>query len=280
MAGVDASGRPLQATAQFDVGSITKTFVAALVLALVDEGALRLDEDVLPQLPGRLAPVGSVTMRSLLNHTSGLPDFFEDTAFAATWRESPSQAWSPGELIEIALALPRHEPGAFSYANSNYVLAGLVVESVAGRPVRELLRARVLDPLALSATRLPPQATAAGGLLSTADDLARFLAALLSGQLVSESSLREMLTTVRSDWPESQAYGLGIEKVESLMGFEASTCGAAWGHIGLGQVTSVALSTPDARRQVVLMADAMLTADAAWAALNRATWAVLCARDR
>jgi D-alanyl-D-alanine carboxypeptidase len=132
-------------------------------------------------------------------------------------------------------------------------------------------------PLGLAETRLPRTATAAaGGLISTADDLARFLAALLAREVVSESSLREMLTTVPSDWPESQGYGLGIEQVESLMGFDVSPCGHAWGHIGLGQVTTVAFTTPDARRQVVLMANAMLTSDAAWSALNGATWSVLC----
>jgi hypothetical protein len=75
---------------------------------------------------------------------------------------------------------------------------------------------------------------------------------------------------------ESQGYGLGIEQVESLMGFGVSPCGTAWGHIGLGQVTTVAFTTPDAKRQVVLMANAMLTSDAALSALNGATWSVLC----
>jgi D-alanyl-D-alanine carboxypeptidase len=275
-AGIDSSGRPLQATARFDVGSITKTFVGALVLALVEEGALWLDDDARAHLPARFESVGSITVRSLLNHTSGLPDFFEDAAVAAKWRKSPGRAWDPDELITISLALPRHEPGSFSYANSNYVLIGLVIESVANRPVGELLRERILDPLGLSATRLPATATAAGGLVSTADELARFLAALLGREIISETSLREMLTTVPSDWAESQGYGLGIEQVVSLMGFDASPCGTAWGHVGLGQATTVAFTTPDARRQVVLMANAMVTSDAAWASLSRATWAVLC----
>jgi D-alanyl-D-alanine carboxypeptidase len=275
-AGLDSSGRPLQATGQFEVGSITKTFVAALVLALVEDGRLGLDDDATEHLPERFEPVGSVTLRSLLNHTSGLPDFFEDAAFAARWLERPSREWEPDELIEISLALPRHEPGIFSYANSNYVLIGLVLESVTGCSVGELLRRRILDSLALSATQLPERATAAGGLVSTADDLARFFAALLAGEIVSESSLRQMLATVPSDWAESQGYGLGIEQVESLMGFEPSPCGVAWGHVGLGQSTTVAFTTPDAERQVVLMANAMLTDGAAWAALSRATWAVLC----
>ena len=180
-------------------------------------------------------------------------------------------------MIDISLALPRHEPGVFSYANCNYILIGLMIESVTGSTLDETLRRRVLDSLGLAATRLPGTANAAaGGLVSTAEDVARFLAALLSGEIVREASLREMLTTVPSEWAESQGYGLGIEQVESLMGFEVSPCGMAWGHTGLGQTTTVALTTPDARRQVVLMAGAMLTSDAAWAALSGATWAFLC----
>jgi D-alanyl-D-alanine carboxypeptidase len=262
------------------VGSITKTFVAALVLTLVEDGGLGLDDDTTSHLPARFESIESVKLRSLLNHTSGFPDFFEDAAFAARWQESPGRAWDPDELIEVSLALPRHEPGIFSYANSNYVLIGLVIESVTGCTVGELLRRRILDSLGLSATRLPETATAAGGLVSTADDLARFFAALLGGEIVGEQSLREMLATVPCDWSESQGYGLGIEQVESLMGFEASPCSMAWGHVGLGRVTTVAFTTPDAGRQVVLMANAMLTSDAAWAALNRATWAVLCPGGR
>ena len=279
-AGLDCSGRPLHATARFRVGSVTKTFVAALVLALVEDGALGLDNEATTHLPARFESIGPVTLRSLLNHTSGFPDFFEDAAFAARWQESPGRAWDPDELIEISLALPRHEPGIFSYANSNYVLIELVIDSLTGRSVGELLRTRILDSLGLSATQLPERATAAGGLVSTADDLARFFAALLSGEIIGEPSLREMLTTVPCDWSESQGYGLGIEQVESLMGFEISPCGMAWGHVGLAEVTTVAFSTPDARRQVVLMANAMLTNDAAWAALSRATWAVLCPGGR
>ena len=279
-AGLDSSGRPLQASARFAVGSITKTFVAALTLLLVEDGGLGLDDEVTAHLPARYEPVGSVPVRSLLNHTSGLPDFFEAAGFAEQWQENPNRVWDPDELIEVSLALPRHEPGVFSYANSNYVLMRLVIESVTGFSLAELLRRRILDPLGISATQLPAPTTVASALVSTSGDLARFFAALLAGEIVGESSLREMLTTVPCDWVESQGYGLGIEQVESLMGFDASPCGAAWGHVGLmNDVTTVAFTTLDASRQVVLMANAMLTSDAAWSALSRATWAALCPGD-
>jgi hypothetical protein len=105
--GLEPSGRPLQASSRFDVGSVTKTFVAALVLALVDDGELGLDDDARAYLSTRFEPIGSITVRSLLNHTSGFPDFFEDAAFAARWQESPGRMWNPDELIEVSLALPR-----------------------------------------------------------------------------------------------------------------------------------------------------------------------------
>jgi D-alanyl-D-alanine carboxypeptidase len=268
----------MQATAQFEAGSVTKTFVAALVLALVEDGALRLDGEAAAHLPARIgSSLGSVTLRSLLNHTSGLPDFFEDAAIADAWRADPSCKWNLNELIEVFLALPQHEPDTFNYANSNYLLIGLVIESVTSCTVGEAIRRRILDPLGLAETRLPRTAiAAAGGLISTADDVALFLEALLAGRVVGESSLREMLTTVPSDWAESQGYGLGIEQIESLMGFDVSPCGNAWGHIGFGHVTTVALTTPDATRQVVFVGNAMLTSDAAWSALNGAAWSVLC----
>jgi D-alanyl-D-alanine carboxypeptidase len=254
---------------------VAKTFVAALTLLLIEDGALALDNDVRAYLPPRFEAVGPVTVRSLLNHTSGFPDFFEDAAFAATWQESRGRDWDPEELIEISLALPRHEPGVFSYANSNYVVIALAIEAVTGSTVGEMLSRRILDPHGLAAT-VPATATVPGALISSADDVANFLAALLAGEIVGEASLREMLTTVPSDWEESQGYGLGIEQVESLMGFERSPCGSAWGHVGLSSGTTVAFTTPDAERQVVIMANALLTSDAAWAALGRATWAVLC----
>jgi D-alanyl-D-alanine carboxypeptidase len=267
----------VQADTRFEVGSVTKTFVAALVLALVEDGALGLDDEVAAHLPGRVESLRSITVRSLLNHTSGLPDFFEDAAVAEAWRAGAILDWSLDRLIEICVALPRHEPGRFRYANSNYLVVGLVIESVMSRPLDETIHRRILDPLDLAETRLPRNAiAAAGGLVSTADDLARFFCALPAGQVISDASLREMLTTVPSNWAESKRYGLGIEEIDSLMGFDVSPCGGAWGHVGLGQATTVALTTRDGKRQVVLSANAMLTSDAAWSALNRATWTALC----
>jgi D-alanyl-D-alanine carboxypeptidase len=277
VAGIDASGDALHRMARLEVASVTKTFVAALVLTMAEDRMLALDDDVAVYLPGVLRDDARITVRALLNHTSGLPDYYKDAAFLAEWRENSGREWAAHELIEVAAGLPRHVPGVFSYASTNYVLIGLIVESVTGRSVADALRARILGPLSLDATQLPRAAAAAsGGLTSTADDVARFLTALMRGDVVHEASRREMLATVPSDWPESQGYGLGIERIESLMG-SLSPCGAVWGHLGFGRrATTIALATPDAARQVVVTASAMLTNEAAWALLGRASWAALC----
>jgi D-alanyl-D-alanine carboxypeptidase len=274
--GVDLSGGPLRPAASIEVASVTKTFVAALVLSLGEDGALGLDDALRTYLPELVRDDVGITVRSLLNHTSGLPDYFEDAAFRAAWLENPARDWTTRELVEVAAGLPRQELGVFRYSGLNYVLIGLIIESVTGLTVAEALRTRILEPLQLFATHLPGTAAAAPGrLTSTADDVARFLAALMRSEAVNDASRREMLTTVSSDWPESQGYGLGIERVESLMGAE-SPCGAAWGHLGFGRATTVALTTPDASRQVVVSASMLLTDEAAWAALGRAVWTILC----
>ena len=263
--------------ARVEVASVTKTFVATLVLTLAEDRMLGLDDDVAVYLPGLLRHDARITLRALLNHTRGLPDYFEDATFLEEWRENPDREWAADELLEVTAGLPRHVPGVFRYASTNYVVIGLIVESITGRSLADVLRERVLEPLRLDATELAGGAAAAsGGLTSTADDVARFLAALMRSEVVRERLLSEMLAAVPSDWPESQGYGLGIERVESLMGAQ-SPCGAAWGHVGLGRATTtIAFTTPDAARQVVVTAGAMLTDEAAWALLGRASWAVLC----
>jgi D-alanyl-D-alanine carboxypeptidase len=276
-AGIDASGRPFHATTPVEVGSVTKTFVAALVLALAYDGMLRLDDSLARHLPGLLSDDVAITVRSLLNHTSGLPDHFEDPGLRAAWLEDPAREWQAHELVDVVERLERHQRGVFRYSNFNYVLVGLVIESVTGRTVAEALRTAILDPLSLDATRLAETAaSASGGLVSTAGDVARFLAALMDGEALDEASRAEMLTVVPSDWAESQGYGLGVERIESLVGAD-SPCGPAWGHLGFGRTTTtVALTTGDGSRQLVVAASARETSDAAWTAIGQGVWAVLC----
>jgi D-alanyl-D-alanine carboxypeptidase len=278
--GTDASGDKVRSTSVLEVASVTKVFVGALVLALAEDGVLGLDDHVGAHVSGLLRDDGGITVRSLLNHTSGLPDFFDDPAFRTGWLANRSREPPVSELVRIVQRLPRRERGVFGYANVNYVIVGSIVEAATGRSVADALRMRILEPHGLATSHLPSTPMAvSGGLRSPASEVARFLAALMQEEVVGGASLREMLAAVPSHWPESQGYGLGIERVESLTGAGPSGA-AAWGHLGLGRGATLALTTRDGSRQLVLGTTAMVASDAAWAALDRLTWAVLCPESR
>jgi D-alanyl-D-alanine carboxypeptidase len=121
-----------------------------------------------------------------------------------------------------------------------------------------------------------PFSWAGGGVVSTARDLTRFLQALLGGQLLAPHLRAEMLTTVPSGWDESDAYGLGIEQVSSLMGKSSSPCGAAWGHLGFSiGYTTIALASEIGDRQVVVTANYDAPGEP-WEVLGRLVWAGYC----
>jgi D-alanyl-D-alanine carboxypeptidase len=281
-AGVDdlSTGARLRPAARLRVGSITKTFVATVVLQLVHEGRLRLDAPVDTWLPGLLPDGDTITVRHLLQHTSGLPDYVETPGFVAGLLENP--VYQPEELVALATDRPlEFAPGTdFAYSNTGYIVAGLLVEAVTGNSLGRELHDRFFEPLGLEHTSFPvstrkpggyhargyvpgdqaptPQAEpldvteinpswawAAGALVSNAADVSRFYRSLLGGRLLDRRLLKEMKTTVPD--PEGGGeYGLGIARVQAQ-------CGAFWGHEGAlpGYVTW-ALTTEDARRSGVL----------------------------
>jgi D-alanyl-D-alanine carboxypeptidase len=293
---------------RFRVASVMKSFVAAVVLQLVDEDALALDGDAAPLVPG-------VTVRQLLNHTSGLPNPIGDvTALFEPYRRNPGHRWPVGQrelLAQMLKRKPLFAPGeGWAYTGGNYLALGLLVEEVTATSLREQLRRRIFDPLGLDATDLPDDVTATGGLargyipgnnpvlpgpgpvdateldlpfnwrgggvVSTGRDLARFLKALLGGELFAPRLRMELLRTVPSTWDESDAYGLGVAQVSSVMGKAPSPCGAAWGHLGLGHYTTIALASEDGERQAIVLANGDAATDESWQALGRLTWACYC----
>jgi CubicO group peptidase (beta-lactamase class C family) len=214
------TGEPLTVEHRFRVASVTKLFIATAVLQLVDEGAFALDDDAGPI-------VADVTVRQLLNHTSGLPNFDDDLlAFFEPYRRNPAHRseLGPREVLALALERPRlFAPGeGWAYTGSNYQALGLLVEETTGTPLREELKRRIFGPLGLDATDLPaetwpvhglarqylpadnpmfpgpgpdpvdvteldlPFNWAGGGIVSSGRDLARFLRALLGGELLQE----------------------------------------------------------------------------------------------
>ncbi len=156
-AGVDdlATGTALRPTARFRIGSITKTFVATTVLQLVGEGRLRLDEPVAHRLPGLLANGNRITVGQLLNHTSGLPDYTGDPELLVGIVRD--RIWQPRELVALAQKHPQLFPpgSAFEYSNTNYIVAGLLVEAIAGRSLAGELDRRIFTPLHLNNTSFP-----------------------------------------------------------------------------------------------------------------------------
>ncbi|MBT3270137.1 beta-lactamase family protein [Candidatus Poribacteria bacterium] len=206
------------------IASISKTFAAATILSMSDEGTLNLEDSVEQWLPG-LAPNGeNITVRHLLGHRSGLDSFTDWINLNA----EPARVWDPAEVAELSVRRPVHfQPGErYSYCNTGFVLLGLIVEA-AGETYEVEIRNRFLDPLGLSDTYMdgrdavpdliadPPTAPkpytswataawTAGGMVSSAGDLARWAAALYGGEVLSAESTDELLTPFEGD-----AYSLG-----------------------------------------------------------------------
>jgi D-alanyl-D-alanine carboxypeptidase len=269
--------RPMRPRDRFRVGSVTKTFVATVVLQLAGEGTLALDDGVERWLPG-LMPGADITIRQLLNHTSGLADYADD-AFVKRVLDDRGRIWAPGELIAIGTShAPPFAPGAgFAYSSTGYIALGLIVEAATGHSLAAELRRRIFAPLHLRATSLDAQsriagphahgytryhggrrpldisdigqsfAWAAGAIVSTTDDLARFYRALLRGRLLRADLLTAMRTTVPA---AEQEWGLGLIETPHR-------CGASWGHGGetLGYETN-ADSSPAGTRQAVVATNA------------------------
>jgi len=235
-------------------------------------------------------------------------------SFFASFGSDPRRVWDPGELLALADEQPRTagvEPGSrWSYSNSNYIALGLVVEAAGGAALPHLLRSRIADRLGLGATLLPRSeldmasvvrgympgdnpflpssetlvdvtgldpswAWAAGAMVSSGPDLAAFYGALLRGELLAPNMLRSMLETVACDWTECDAYGLGIERFQTLLGVP-SPCGAAWGHAGFSGWTTVALTSGDGRGQSVVMISTLAVRESVTKRVAALAWDLLC----
>jgi D-alanyl-D-alanine carboxypeptidase len=268
--------RPARAGDRFRIGSVTKSFVATMALQLVGEHKLGLDDHLERWLPGLVPNGDAITVRQLLNHTSGLYDYTDDLP-------EPPRPFQPRELVAIATGhRPLFGPGKrFSYSNTNYILAGLVIERVTGQRLATQLQQRIVGPLDLGDTGLPATeqaiaspylhgyaprdqdwqvadgptglvdvtkmdpswAWAAGGMVSSTADLAHFYQALLGGQLLDPEQLQAMQTTVDA----SQQFGHGARYGLGLLLLRPGCATELWGHGGaLAGYRTTAFSTKDA----------------------------------
>jgi D-alanyl-D-alanine carboxypeptidase len=246
------TGATMQPDDKFRAGSLMKPFISVVTLQLVEEGLFSLDDPMTAVLPAsvtdKFAGSDQITVRMLLNHTSGIPEWSTEAADAEV-ASDPAKVWEVEEILDLAAAQePTFAPGKeHAYSNTNYNLLGLVIEEASGRSWREEVSQRIIQSLGLEDTSLPEpgetsiagvhargyepvdgrlvdftevdpsMAGAAGGgaLVTTASDLAQFLDAVLAGELFQQSgALEEMLTFV--DAPDEAGvpywYGLGMEK--------------------------------------------------------------------
>jgi D-alanyl-D-alanine carboxypeptidase len=266
---------------RFRAGSVTKTFVATVVLQLVDKGRLRLDDPVHKWLPGAV-PDGRITVRHLLNHTSGLPDYRQTLPLppspeflANRWR-----TWTPAELVAGVDGLPPtvDPPGSgYSYSSTGYLLLGQLIEKVTGQSYDTEIERRFIKPLKLRGTSMPGTSSripgphphgyvliaadggqprpvdyrrsnpsvmgASGEMISTTADLNRFFTELLTGRLLPAHLLAEMATP----GTPVATYGLGLD-------WHTTACGVrVYGHDGDAMSYQAwSFATRDLNRQVTI----------------------------
>jgi len=265
--------------AHFRVGSYTKTFVSATLLQLVGEGRLSLDDTVERWLPGRIRGNGNdgraITVRQLLQHTSGLTDYLTGVPYLfdqAGFEQHRFDTLTQDQMVALAMSFkPQFAPGTqWSYSNTNYLLAGMIIERVSGRTWQEEVRHRIIEPLGLRHTTAPgtdpdipgphavgyerfpgPDATeddpdygdpidatrlnpswggAAGAIISTTDDANRFLRALIGGKVLRPAQLAEMLHTVPTN-DEFRRNWPGARYGLGIM-WVPNSCGGSWAHGG------------------------------------------------
>ena len=245
------------------IGSNTKTFVAVVILQLVQEGKITLDEPIETYLPGLLHGEGidgaKITVRQLLQHTSGLPEYTDTVPGETDIFQIRDNYYSTRDLLDVALSKPAaFEPGSqFKYTNTNYIVLSLLAEKVTHRPLAEQITQRIIEPLGLThtyypgpgeedirgthphgyhrnssaeewkdITRMDPSwAGGAGAMISTPSELGTFIQATFNGTLLTQDSIAEMKKTVDTGQP-NHGYGLGIFSMPLSCG------GEAWGHNG------------------------------------------------
>ena len=243
-------------------GSVGKTFVAAVTLQLAGEGKLSLDAPISKWLGEeewfeKLPNARNIRVRHLLNHTSGLAEHVRMPEFHAAMLADRDKVWTPEERIAFLFGKPAlFEVGdGWSYADTNYIVLGMILEKVAGEPFYEQARKRLLDPLELTLTspsdrrRMPdlvpgylgalsrsmgiedektvqdglffvnPQLEwTGGGFASNAGDLARWMRALVDGDVVPASLREDFLTEEAANTAPGDRYGLGVQIYDSEIG--------------------------------------------------------------
>ena len=311
------SGLPIRVDDRMRIASVAKAFSGAVALSLVSKGALLLNDTIgellkkLPEPPP--AAWAKITLRQLLNHTSGLPEILEDRDFLAALMASPFKAPPPEKLLTYLYNNDpplRFVPGSkYQYSNSDNIAVALMVEAATGTSYEEQLRKRVYRPLGLKKTTLPrgtnmrkpfihgydtsqqpPEdvsedfaagwAWASGGIVSTPADLNTFIRGYVGGKLFDERTQAKQRRVIEGGsseppGPGKNSAGLGIFRYQTR-------CGTVWGHTGntLGYTQFMAAS-PNGRRSATVSINSQLAPPVgdpdAFKALRRAEGLAVCA---
>ncbi|MGZ6273816.1 MAG: serine hydrolase domain-containing protein [Candidatus Limnocylindrales bacterium] len=254
---------PVTADTLFSIGSISKTFVAATLGRLAQRGTIGLDDPLSKYLPDFPNAAG-ISLRQMLNHTSGIREPFDDQSMADAILANPAQSWTTAQVLSWIGGTPYFAPGAgYHYSNANFILLGEVIEKATGQSLASLVRSEFLTPLGLAHTFLQTEETVtgakahgfmapasrprdnsagtmipftaeatafgpAGAFVSTPTDLARWASALYGGNVLDQATLAAMVD-ISPTQPyivkPARTYGLGLE--------ETTVDGqVAWGHLG------------------------------------------------
>jgi D-alanyl-D-alanine carboxypeptidase len=304
---------PMRADARMRLASTSKAFSGAVALSLVSEGKLSLNDTIGERLPSLPKSWHKITLRQLLNHTSGLPNFTEDPDYLAALEASPKNAPPPRKLLSSVEDEPLNfKPGTrYEYSNSDNIVVGLMVEDATGESYEQQLQEQVYGPLGLKKTSLPRGANlkkpfihgydndpsqqppedvsevlasgwvwASGGMVSTPSEFNEFVRGYVGSELFdlqTRASQRQVFEGGRSDppGPGKNSAGLGIFRYETR-------CGTVWGHTGnYPGYTQFMAASPNGKRSVTVSVNEQLSpvqgAPGVFDALRHAEGKAVCA---
>lgn len=269
----------LRTPEQFRIGSLTKTFVGVITLQLAGEGKLSLDDRLAKWFPDFPA-ADSVTVRMLLNHTSGIPNYLKAPSFQRALIANISQQWTAPQLVAIAAGMPRTQIGVWDYSNTNYVLLGMIIERVTASTFQAQLKTRITDRLGLTRTYFATDAAVpanftsgycdwgsttnyqvqnlnasiantAGAMISTLDDVTRWVEALSTGELLTPAMFQQQLITVPTyAWAPQTRYGLGIVVSDGWIGHKGDIFGfnaVMYAKRDVGQIVVITNKSPNSQ---------------------------------
>jgi len=274
VSGESENGVPLTTDMYLPIGSNTKTFTSAIILKLQEDGKLSINDTIGTWIQGQPNINGQITVKQLLNHTSGLYDYTQHPGFFSALNADFTKVWQPEDMYQFIDA-PVAAPGApWEYCNTNYLLLGIIIKSVTGQPLAKAYRDMICTPQQLAHTVFYPDeqpngtiphgwtaslgthledmqltynwtniaflsmANAAGAILSTAEDNVMFWHGLMSGNIINSNSLAQMKDFINLGGGSS--YGLGLFRMKPVNGRTTyGHGGTCFGYINENLVDSV-----------------------------------------